>query len=110
MDKGTDLPSDFNNKVYSMIEDSGRDIRYNPKILWIGEETANVQESDKETEIAVEELQQMTDPLEFIRLTADRYPSLDLSKLSSAFKEIEDELLVMQEEESVKTKRTRKAE
>lgn len=110
MDKGTDLPSDFNNKVYSMIEESGRDIRYNPKILWIGEETANVQESDKETEIAVEELQQMKDPLEFIRLTAERYPSLDLSKLSSAFKEIEDELLVMQEEESVKTKRTRKAE
>ncbi len=104
MERGADLPSDFNNRIYRLIEDSGKDIRYNPKILWMGEEET-VKEEVMNQEIAVEELQQMTDPLEFIRLTADRYPTLDMDTLSRAFKEIEEELMIMNEEENGKKRK-----
>lgn len=106
VEKGTDLSSDFNNRVYTLIENSGKDVRYNPKIIWVGEEIEQVDIAEEEQEIAVEELQQMTDPLQFIRLTAEKYPSLDLDSLAEAFKEIEDEIKVMNEEETGK-KRTK---
>ena len=52
----------------------------------------------------------MTDPLEFIRMTIDRYPSLNMDELSEAFKEIEDELMTMEEENAEKKPRSRKAQ
>ncbi|MDE6410694.1 MAG: exonuclease SbcCD subunit D [Muribaculaceae bacterium] len=110
MEKGADLPSDFNNRIYAFIEESGKDIRYNPKIIWIGDDEEEKTSDDLETEIAVEDFQQMTDPLEFIRLTADRYPALDMSTLPSAFKEIAEELMLMQEEEASKNLKSRKAQ
>ncbi|MDE5789696.1 MAG: exonuclease SbcCD subunit D [Muribaculaceae bacterium] len=109
MERGADLPSGFNNKIYELIEKSGKDIRYNPKIIWIGTEEGDREEEPLETEIAVEDLQQMTDPLEFIRLTSDRYTALNMDTITSAFKEIEEELIRMQEEEDSKISRTRKA-
>lgn len=105
VERGADLSSDFNNRVYTLIENSGKDVRYNPKIIWVGEENDPV-EAEVEEQIAVEQLQQMTDPLQFIRLTADRYPSLDMDSLAEAFKEIEDEIKIMTDEESGK-KRTK---
>lgn len=93
-----DLPPDFNSKVYSLIEESGKDIRYNPKPYRVApaeEETDGVNESLNEIEVS--ELQQMVSPLDFIRKTIDRYPELSLEELEEAFKEIEEELRKMNE-------------
>lgn len=104
VEKGVDLASDFNNRIYTLIEQSGKDIRYNPKIIWVGneEEINSAADEEAEEEIAVEELQQMTDPLQFIRRTSDQYPSLDLGMIEDAFREIEEEIRLMNEEESGK--------
>lgn len=102
---GTDLSSDFNSRVYEMIESSGKDIRYNPKILWTGVNKEETDKTELNAEIEVEELQQMTDPLQFIRLTADKYPDFDIDSLSDAFSEIEKELKLMNEEENGKRNR-----
>ncbi|MDE5868831.1 MAG: hypothetical protein K2H18_01240, partial [Muribaculaceae bacterium] len=102
---GTDLSSDFNSRVYEMIENSGKDIRYNPKLLWIGNENDAEEPEEVRCEIEVGELQQMTDPLQFVRLTAEKYPDLDIDSLSDAFSEIEKELKLMSEEENVKHNR-----
>lgn len=99
--KDVNLSSDFTNRVYRLIEESGKDIRYNPKIIWVGEEDAPKAE-EKEQEIAVEELQQMTNPLEFIRLTSERYPRLDMKVVEAAFKEIEQEVQEMKQSKAKK--------
>ncbi|MDE6865788.1 MAG: hypothetical protein K2J23_00130, partial [Muribaculaceae bacterium] len=96
----TPLSADFNNQVYQLIEESGIDVRYNPKHLWI--DMPEEAESDNEgvnEEIAVEHLQQMENPLEFIYLTKERYINLNLDFLPEAFLEIEEELKKMEEEE-----------
>lgn len=96
----TPLSADFNNQVYQLIEESGIDVRYNPKHLWVDmpEETESDNEGVNE-EIAVEHLQQMENPLEFIYLTKERYINLNFDFLPEAFREIEDELKKMEEEE-----------
>ena len=93
-----DLPSDFNTKVYTLIESSGKDIRYNPKIIRVSpaEEEQEAPEGIAET-IEVGELQQMASPLEFVKKTLDRYPDLRADELEDLFKEIEDELRAMNE-------------
>lgn len=103
---GTDLSSDFNNLVYEIIEKENIDIRYNPKIIWTGETAATTTEDEGSAEIAVEEIQQIRDPLDFIRMTANKYPTLDLDSLADAFAEIEEELIRMQEEEDVKMQKS----
>ncbi|MDE6027559.1 MAG: exonuclease SbcCD subunit D [Muribaculaceae bacterium] len=112
VNKGVDLSSDFNNKVYALLEEATNDLkyRYNPKILWVGEDKTEDCPDQEDKEFAVEELQQMTDPLEFIHMTIDRYPSLNMDELSEAFKEIEDELMAMEEENAEKKPRSRKAQ
>ncbi|MDE7413331.1 MAG: exonuclease SbcCD subunit D [Muribaculaceae bacterium] len=109
---GTDLSSDFSNNVYSLIENEGYDLRYNPKIIWEAEDNSGQEEKDdKENnrmEFEVEEIQQISDPLQFIRMTADRFPAIDLASLEDTFLEISKELKAMDEESDNKAK-TRKS-
>lgn len=96
MDYSTDLPSDFNQQIYKLIEEYKDEIRYNPKIIW-----ANVPDKKESTEkpiFEVADLQQMTDPIRFIEQTIDHYNGLTLDEIRGAFTDIEIECQRIQEE------------
>lgn len=105
LDVNVKLPVDFNQKVYEIIEKRGGKLRYNPKIEWIGEERHG-SENEAAPRFEVAELQQMTDPYQFIEKTIERYPDIDLDDLGDIFREINEELRRM--DEAVGTKRGRK--
>lgn len=90
MDYHTALPADFNQQVYQLIEPYGGRVRYNPKTVWLNADP-EAEENEKPL-FEVAELQQMTDPMEFIRQTQGQYPELDMDELADAFREVEAEL------------------
>ncbi|MBO4599713.1 MAG: exonuclease SbcCD subunit D [Bacteroidales bacterium] len=96
----TDLPSDFNQQIYDLIEGYGEEIRYNPKILWTDMPTEKKAVEKPVFEVA--DLQQMVNPMRFIEQTIDHYKGLSLEELRSAFEEIETEQKRIQEERSGK--------
>ncbi|MCR4828611.1 MAG: exonuclease subunit SbcD [Bacteroidales bacterium] len=81
------LPANFIQQVYTLLEATGNEVRLNPKTIW-----ENVDEND-ETKAAptfgVAELQQMGNPLEFIKKTINKYHPLTLEELEEDFAEIE---------------------
>lgn len=103
VDYSTDLSSNFDQKVYDLLEHYGNEVRYNPKVIWTGEPEANPNDLKKPV-FEVAELQQMTDPVEFIEKTREQYPKLDFSTLREVFKEIEAEITRTKEEEAAKKK------
>lgn len=110
----TPIPSAFNQMVYDVLAATGDEVRYNPKIIWTGKDESLKEEKAKPA-FDVAELQQMTNPLDFIEKTFDQYPELDLMEVRSAFEEVEQEILLMAEEEAEKaaakeTKKGSKAE
>lgn len=88
----TDIPADFNSAVYSLIEESGKDIRYNPRMIFVTpeEETQSIENSRPKFE--VEEIKQMTNPLDFVKKTADTYIGLSEDDLDELFGEVEEEI------------------
>lgn len=96
MDYNTDLPSDFNQQIYDLLESYDNEIRYNPKIVWTN--SPDKKESSEKPVFEVADLQQMTDPMQFIEQTIDRYSGLTLDEIKSAFEEIEIERHRIQEE------------
>lgn len=95
-----DLSANFDQKVYDILESHGNEVRYNPKTLWIGEPEKSQDEIKQTFELA--ELQQMTDPMEFIEKTQAQYPKLDLQFLHDVIKEIEAEVERIKEKEAAK--------
>ena len=101
VDNKTDLPSNFNQMVYDCLALTNDEVRYNPKILWTGATTdTNSEQNDIKFEIA--DIQQMTNPLDFIEKTIEQYPTLTLEEIREAFKEVKEEILQMDEEEKTK--------
>lgn len=96
----TDLSANFAQKVYDLLESHGNEVRYNPKTFWIGEPEKRQVEVKPTFEVA--ELQQMSDPMEFIKKTQAQYPKLDLQFLHDAIKEIETEVKRIKEKEAAK--------
>lgn len=96
MDYNTDLPPDFNQQIYDLLESYDNEIRYNPKIIRTN--TPDKKESTEKPVFEVTDLQQMTDPMQFIEQTIDRYNGLTLDEIRSAFEEIEIERQRIQEE------------
>ena len=92
----TDLPSDFNQQIYDLLEVYHDEIRYNPKIVW--ENIPTRQKPSKRLVFEVADLQQMTNPMEFIEQTIDHYNGLSLDEIRSAFVEIAAECCKLQEE------------
>ena len=70
--------------------------RFNPQTLYEGA-TVNEQPTDQPSDFEVEDIRQMTDPLEFIRKTIDRYPDIDLQTLESDFLLISERVRLMDE-------------
>jgi exonuclease SbcD len=93
-----DLSSDFTKQVEDLLKENGDHVRYNPRILWVGQDTSKQVESEKPV-FELTELQQMTDPIVFIERTRDMYPKLDFSTLRQVFDEIEEEIKRIHEAE-----------
>lgn len=98
INNNVELSSDFTQKVYDLLKENGDHVRYNPRIIWIGQDLSKHDESKKPL-FELNELQQMTDPIEFIEKTRDLYPKLDFSTLRQVFDEIEAEIRRIHETE-----------
>lgn len=97
----TPLPSNFNQIVYDALAATNDEVRYNPKIIWTDmDETVKEEKAKPSFEVA--ELQQMTNPLDFISKIIDQYPELDMEEIRLAFEEVEQEVLRIEEEEEIK--------
>lgn len=97
IDHHTFLPDNFNQQIYDLLAQDDNRLRYNPKHLWTGDTDPDEQRQKLVFEVA--ELQQMTDPMEFIEKTKDQYPDLDLEEVRDAFEEIREEIRRQDEEE-----------
>ena len=106
-DYGANLPSNFSQMVYDALQPYHDEWRYNPKPLWTGQDEGRQQEKEKLV-FEVAELQQMTDPMQFIERTKDQYPGLDIDDVRQAFEEVKAEMLLLKEEEENKARQKRK--
>ena len=111
VDYAVNLPSDINEQIRKVIGDNDM-VRFNPKIHWEGEPEKT--ELSQKTKFQVAEIQQMKDPLEFVKKTIEQYKNLDRSTLDNDFamikKEIEDERKRIEEAETKKTKQKKAKE
>lgn len=85
MSYSTYLPADFNQRIYEIKEVAEGTLRYNPKIEWTGK---MVSEEEAKPTFEVAELQQMTDPMQFIAKTIDRYEGLEADEIREMFDEV----------------------
>ena len=91
VDASVSLSSNFNQKVYDIIGRYDDEVRFNPKTIWSGE--TKEEDASEKPVFEVAELQQMTDPLDFIEKTRTQYPGLpDPDALRSIFDVIRDEI------------------
>lgn len=102
VDRKTYLSESFNQIVYDIIAENGDRLRYNPKHIWTGEDE-NLETDDAPLVFEVAELQQMTDPMNFIEKTMKDYPDLDLEELREAFEEVKVEVAQIKEEKNKKS-------
>ena len=100
-DQGANLPSNFNQMVYDELLAYNEEWRYNPKILWTGQDVGQ-QQYKEQLVFEVAELQQMTDPMLFIERTKDQYPGLDIEDVRQAFEEVKAEIRRLDEERQAK--------
>lgn len=75
--------------------------RFNPQTLYENIPEEKAQESE-EVAFEVEEFQQMSDPLAFIRKTIDQYPNLDAATLEEDFRQISARVRTMDEQANLK--------
>ena len=101
IDYTTALPTNFNQMIYDAIAPYDEEIRYNPKIIWTGMPDKDPAEAVKPA-FEVADLQQMTDPFNFIEKTIHQYPDLNLDEVREAFREITEEVKRMDEEDRQK--------
>ena len=90
IDRHTYLPDNFDQQIYDILTQCNNLLRYNPKHLWTGESDPATNQPPLVFEVA--ELQQMTNPMDFIEKTRDQYPDLDLEEVRQAFEEIKEEI------------------
>ena len=102
-DVNTDLPSNFNQMVYDALSPYDDEWRYNPKILWTGV-SGGKEEERVRLVFEVAELQQMTDPIQFVERTIEQYPGLRLEDVRKAFEEVKNEMLLLSEEKETKNR------
>ena len=87
--------------IYDAIAPYDEEIRYNPKIIWTGMPDKDPAEAVKPA-FEVADLQQMTDPFNFIEKTIHQYPEFKLDEVREAFREITEEVKRMDEEDKQK--------
>lgn len=96
LSKNADIPADFNSSVYDIIDKSGKDIRYNPRMIFVApEDDTNGESQSNQSSMDMEEIKQMTDPREFVRKTSGSYPGLTEDDLDDLFSEVEEYMRTM---------------
>ena len=96
LDACAELSPDFLKKVYDLLEGHDDKARFNPKPIWTGKTEKEDQKEALVFEVA--DLQQMTDPMDFIEKTIDRYPGLpDVATLRTLFDEVRAEMDLLAE-------------
>ena len=110
LDYGGQFTPDLQQEIYKVLDVAGGRVRFNPKHLWEGAPERG--ESRQERPLfEVADLQEMTNPLDFIRSTIDAYAGLDLESLEADFQQVEAELYRMGEaDRSEKIVRNKKTE
>ncbi|MDE6697516.1 MAG: exonuclease SbcCD subunit D [Muribaculaceae bacterium] len=84
------IPADFNSIVYDIIDKSGKDLRYNPRMIFVASDDEVISNNDEgKHQLELEDIKQMTDPREFIRKTARSYPGLTENEIDELFCEVE---------------------
>lgn len=96
IDFSAQIPADFDQNVYAILELHGNDIRYNPKVVWNGVPTTTSQKEKVVFQVA--ELQEMKNPMDFIEKTKELYPDLNLEDVRAAFEEVAAEVKRLEEE------------
>ncbi len=91
MKHDTMLSPNFSQKVYDILNKHNNIVRYNPRILWEGQPESKEENDDKPV-FELEEIRNMTDPIEFINKTKEQYPRLDFESLREVFSEVETEV------------------
>ncbi|MGN0835088.1 MAG: exonuclease SbcCD subunit D [Candidatus Spyradosoma sp.] len=81
------LPADFSQRIYEAVAPFGGEIRFNPKHVVEGAPAAESSSAEKPV-FAVADLQQMTDPLEFIEKTIADYPELNIDEVRELFEDV----------------------
>lgn len=89
-DHQADLSPNFAQKVYDLIESANCHLRFNPKHIWEGTPAASA--TSRMVTFEVAELQQMDNPLEFVKRIQPDFPDLDYQGLKSVFSEILKEI------------------
>ena len=95
IDVKADIPSNFNQEVYDLLATTGDEVRFNPKTIWEGR-TAEKQGTGEEPVFEVAELQQMTNPVDFIERTIDQYEGLKMDEVRRLFEQVEAEVRMME--------------
>jgi exonuclease SbcD len=93
------IPPDFDQLIYKILDGMEDKVRYNPKSIWVGEPA---QSDAPKPVFEVAELQEMTNPMDFIEKTISQFPNLSLDELRQDFEEVEAEIRHMMEEEKAK--------
>lgn len=84
------IPADFNSLVYDIIDKSGKDIRFNPRMIFVASDDESITSADRiKHQFELEDIKQMTDPREFIRKTSGDYPGLTEKEIDDLFYEVE---------------------
>ncbi len=97
--QNADLPADFNSRVYQLIDESGKDLRYNPRPIYVTPQDYDQGNNENiKQQLDVEDIKQMTNPREFVRKTAGDYPGLSEDDLDVLFCEVEEEIKKMIDE------------
>ncbi len=104
----TVLPPNFLQMVYDEIELKKVDVRYNPKLIWVGDDAAQEVVQEKLT-FQVAELQEMTDPMQFLTQIIDELPGFTIEELGDLFEEVKCEVAAMEEDEKAKTAKKTKS-
>ncbi|MCR5191807.1 MAG: exonuclease subunit SbcD [Bacteroidales bacterium] len=102
IDASTPLPPDFTQNIYNILETTGNEVRYNPKIIF--ENIAEHIDSSPAPTFEIAELQQMTNPLNFIEKTIAQYPDLSFEEIKKDFEEVERKLHNMSEKDNKNSK------
>ena len=97
IDASAALPPDFTQKIYTILEATGNEVRYNPKIIF--ENLPEIQDNTKTPKFEIAELQQMENPLDFIEKTMINYSELNFEDIKKDFEEVEQELMKMAKKE-----------
>ena len=96
--QNADIPADFNSSVYTLIEQSGKDIRYNPRMIFVSDVNDGfIGDEGGRHRIDIEEIKQNKDPRKVVMMTAQSYPGLSEDDLDELFDEVEAEARRMTE-------------